>query len=327
MERGHAIRRWLTVVSLAALFAAIFLARLIGASPALLLEFRLPQAIAAALAGAALAVSGLQMQTVFQNPLAGPWVLGLVAGAQLGVTILIVSGAAFGLHFSGVLSPVSLSGITIAAGLGSLLALLAALALARHVGSAALLVCGLLFGAVIDGIRGFLIHLVNVKYELLFLSWNQAGFGGVTWSQLTVFGVAVAAGIALAMLLSKSLNGLLLGATYGRSLGISLTVTRRLSMLSTVLLGGSATAFCGAVLFIDLAVPHLCRGLLRTADHRRLVPAAALVGASMALFADAGASLAPGGEVLPVNIMTCLLGGPVVVGVLLRGERGVARAS
>jgi iron complex transport system permease protein len=298
---------------------------LAGLSSDLVREFRLPQAIAAALAGAALAVSGLEMQTVFQNPLAGPWALGLVASSQLAVAALVVSGAVFGLQLSGALSPVSLSGITIASALGGLTALLGALKLARHVSNATLLICGLLFSAIADGIRGFLLHLVDVRYELLFLSWNQAGFGGVTWSQLAVFGVAAAAGLSTALALSKSLNGLLLGNVYARSLGINLTVTRRLAMFSTILLAGSATAFCGAVLFIDLAIPHLCRGIFRTSDHRFLVPAAALMGACMALLADAATGLLQGDEALPVNIVTCLLGGPVVLWVLLRGERGKAR--
>jgi ABC-type Fe3+-siderophore transport system permease subunit/ABC-type Fe3+-hydroxamate transport system substrate-binding protein len=293
----------------------------------LLREFRLPQALAAALVGAALAVSGLQMQTIFQNPLAGPWALGLVAGSQLAVAALIVSGAVFGVRLSGALSPVSLSGITLAAGIGSACALAIALKLARHVGPATLLICGLLASATADGVRGFLIHLVDIQYELLFLSWNQAGFGGITWVQLRIFAVAVAIGLALAVALAKSLNGLLLGHEYARSVGINLTVTRRLSMVSTVLLAGAATAFSGAVLFIDLAVPHLCRGLFRTADHRFLVPATALTGAIVALVADSMIGLMPGDAAVPINIILCLLGGPVVLWVLLRGERGGATAT
>jgi iron complex transport system permease protein len=128
--------------------------------------------------------------------------------------------------------------------------------------------------------------------------------------------------LLLAAGLSKSLNGLMLGNEYARSLGINLTITRRLTLASTILLGGSATAFCGAVLFIDLAIPHLCRGVFRTADHRFLVPAVAIAGACMALLADAATGLLQGDEVLPVNIVTCLLGGPVVLWVLLRGETG-----
>ena len=344
MEYRNNTRQVLWLAALIALAIAAFMARLsvgpsiaswaqmlqiltggprpAGVSPELLLEFRLPQAIAAGLAGAALALSGLQMQTVFQNPLAGPWVLGIVAGSQFGVTLLVVSGALFGLQLSGALSPVSLSGITAAAGIGGLFALAGALKLARHVSSVMLLVCGLLFSSILDGLRGFLIHLVDVRYEMLFLSWNQAGFGGVTWPQLRVFGLTVLAGCLLAIGLSKSLNGLLLGSEYARSLGINLTRVRRLSLLSTILLGGAATAFCGAVLFIDLAVPHFCRSLFRTTDHRILVPTTVLVGASMALLADSAVGLMQGNEVLPVNIITCLLGGPIVLWVLLRGERG-----
>jgi iron complex transport system permease protein len=147
----------------------------------------------------------------------------------------------------------------------------------------------------------------------------------VTWPQLSIFGAAMTAGAALAVAIAKDLNGLLLGNESARSLGIRLVSTRRLSMLSAVLLSGSATAFCGAVLFIDLAVPHLCRGVFRTSDHRFLVPATALTGACLALAADSVAGLMPGDEVLPVNIITCLLGGPVVLWVLLRGDRGPAR--
>jgi iron complex transport system permease protein len=298
-----------------------------GGATELLREFRLPQAIAAALAGAALAVSGLQMQTIFQNPLAGPWALGLVAGSQLGVTLLIVSGVVFGVQLSGVLNPVSLSGITLSAGVGSACALAIALKLARHVGPGMLLICGLLASATVDGVRGFLIHLVDVRYELLFLSWNQAGLGGITWGQLRIFALAAAIGLTLAVALAKNLNGLLLGHEYARSTGVNLTATRRLSMVSTVLLAGAATAFSGAVLFIDLAVPHLCRGLFRTADHRFLVPATAMTGAIVALVADSVSGLLPGDSALPINIITCLLEGPVVLSVLLRGEWGRRAAS
>lgn len=345
---GHErIRQRVTLAGLAVLLLAAFAARLTvgpsetpwqdivlvltgdaaaSGSAELMAEFRLPQALAGALAGAALALSGLQMQTVFQNPLAGPWALGLIAGSQLGVALLIVSGAVFGLQLSGALSPVSLSGITLAAGAGACGVLALALKLARHVSAATLLICGLLFSAALDSVRGFLIHLVNIRYEMLFVSWNEAGFGGITWSQLQVFSVAVLAGAALAFALSKSLNGLLLGGDYARSIGISVTATRRLSMLSTVLLAGTATAFSGAVLFIDLAVAHFCRGLFRTGDHRFLVPATALVGACVALVADTAVGLIPGDERLPINIVTSILGGPVVLWVLLRGERDRAPA-
>lgn len=318
------------VYALGVLLATVFVVRLlIGPtgingpqtlfSPAVV-DFRLPQAIAAALAGAALAVGGLQLQTLLQNPLAGPWVLGVVAGAQLAVATLVVSGAVFGLQLSGVLSPVSLSGITTAAAVGAAVALACALRVARVVDGATLLLCGLVAAVIATGIRGFLLHLVPVQYELLFLSWNQAGFGGVTWLQLRIFAAAVLVGLVLAAAMAKQLNSLLLGADYARSLGVNPVTARRLVLLATVLLSGAATAFCGAVLFIDLAVPHLCRGLLQTADHRRLVPATALLGAIVALSADSVVGLFPGGRVVPVNIITCLMGGPVVLWVLIRGE-------
>jgi iron complex transport system permease protein len=346
MNGSAARRESATLVMLAAITFAVFAGRLAvgpstspwidvwrlltgddGGATGLLREFRLPQAIAGALAGAALAVSGLQMQTIFQNPLAGPWALGLVAGSQLGVTLLIVSGAVFGVQLSGLLSPVSLSGITLAAGIGSACALAIALKLARHVGPGMLLLCGLLASATVDGVRGFLIHLVDVQYELLFTSWDLAGFGGITWQQVRMFAFATAIGLALAVALAKNLNGLLLGHEYAQSAGINLTATRRLSMLSTVLLAGAATAFSGAVLFIDLAIPHLCRGLFRTEDHRFLVPATAMTGAAVALLADSVIGLLPGDNALPINIVTCLLGGPVVLWVLLRGERRRGAAS
>lgn len=295
-------------------------------SAELLWQFRVPQAVTAALAGAALAVSGLQMQTVFGNPLAGPWALGLVAGAQFGAACFVVSGAVFGLQLSGTLSPVSITGIAIAAAVGAVVALAVALRLARHVSSATLLVCGLLASATIDGLRGLVIHLADIRYELLYVSWNDAGFGGVTWGHLQVFAVAATLGLLLAVVISKQLDGLLLGARYARSLGINVVTTRRMAMLSTILLAGATTAFCGAVLFIDLAVAHFCRGVFRTAEHKFLVPATALIGATMALAADGAIGLLPAGNRLPVNIITCLLGGPVVAWVLLRSEARTVRA-
>jgi len=282
-------------------------------------KFRVPKALTAALAGAALAVSGLQMQTLFRNPLADPFVLGVSSGASLGVALVVLSvGAAGRLLIEG-LGLFGDLGLAAAASAGAALVLAAVLFVARRVqNTLSLLILGLMFGYLTSALVSLLIYFSAPERVQAFSLWSAGSFGGVTWSQMRVFAPAVLAGLGLALILPKPLNAFLLGETYARSLGVNVPRVRRLILLSASLLAGVVTAFCGPVGFIGVAVPHLCRSLFNTGDHRVLVPTSLLLGATVALVADLIAQLPGSGQVLPVNVITSLFGVPVILWVLVR---------
>jgi iron complex transport system permease protein len=305
---------------------------LTGAEPAkatwatIIQDFRLPKALAAVLSGAALAVSGLQMQTLFRNPLAGPYVLGVSSGASLGVAVVIL---ALGTTGSVMLAGVGLLGdfgMAVAACLGSALVMGIVLLAARRVeSSVTLLILGLMFGYAVSSVVSLLLHFSLAERVQAYVNWTFGSFGGVTWNQMGIFAPVVLAGLALAYLLAKPLNALLLGDAYAASLGLNVRRARVWIVMSTALLAGVVTAFCGPIGFLGIAVPHLSRGLLNTSDHRVLIPAAGLMGAAIALIVDLIAHV-PGSQiVLPLNAVMALIGAPVVIWVILR-QRSV-RAS
>lgn len=286
----------------------------------IVLLFRLPKALTALLAGAALAVAGLQMQTIFRNPLAGPFVLGINSGASLGVALVVLivgsgSGAAFiqGLGAAGQL------GMVAAAAGGSAAVLLLVLSFSLRVrGVMTLLVLGLLFGYAVSAVVSILIEFSTADRIQSYIVWTFGSFGGVTWGELAVFAPVVVVGVAVSQTSAKQLNALLLGEHYAASMGLNVRRARVLTILLTALLAGTVTAFCGPIAFIGVAVPHLMRSLFSTSNHRLLLPAVALMGSIAALVADIVSSL-PGSElVLPLNAVTALIGAPVVVWVILR---------
>ena len=286
----------------------------------IVLKFRLPKAITAALAGAALAASGLQMQTLFRNPLADPFVLGISSGASLGVTLVVlVAGVAGG---SSLLAGVSLVGdvsLAFASIIGSTLVLLLVMAVSRRVQSTmTLLILGLLFGYATSALVSVLLYFSIAERIQAYISWTFGSFGGVTWSQLQIFGPVVVVALILSHLLVKPLNAFLLGETYARSMGLNVGLARLGVITTSASLAGIVTAFCGPIGFLGVAVPHLCRSLFGTSDHRVLLPAVTLMGGILALGADLLAQL-PGSQLtLPLNAVTALLGAPVVAWVILR---------
>lgn len=286
----------------------------------IVLKFRLPKAITAALAGAALAASGLQMQTLFRNPLADPFVLGISSGASLGVALVVlVAGVAGG---SSLLAGVSLVGdvsLAVASILGSALVLLLVMAVARRVQSTmTLLILGLMFGYATSALVSVLLYFSIAERIQAYISWTFGSFGGVTWSQLQIFGPVVLTALLFSHLLVKPLNALLLGETYARSMGLNVRLARLGIIATSASLAGVVTAFCGPIGFLGIAVPHLCRSLFRTSDHRLLMPAVVLLGGILAVAADLLAQL-PGSQLmLPLNAVTALLGAPVVTWVILR---------
>ena len=284
----------------------------------IVLNFRLPKALTATLAGAALAVGGLQMQTLFRNPLADPFILGINSGASLGVALIVLStSAATGfLASTDFLKSISRIGAAI---LGAGVVMMLVIAVAQRVRSnMTLLILGLMFGYATNALVSLLLYFSVPEQIQAYITWTFGSFGGVTWVQLRLLAPVVLLGLTLAYLLIKPLNALLLGEAYARSMGLTVAWARLWIIVSTALLAGAVTAFCGPIGFLGVAVPHLCRALLNTSDHRILVPATIMMGGTIALIADVVAALPGSSIVLPLNAITALLGAPVVLWIILR---------
>jgi len=288
----------------------------------ILFKFRLPKALTAVLAGAALSVSGLQMQTLFRNPLADPYILGISSGASLGVALLVLGGVTVsGAAFLGGLGLLGSFGIVVAASLGAGSVFALVIFIARRVSnSVTLLILGLMFGYITGAAVSVLLYFSAPQQIQAYLSWTFGSFGGVTWDQLTALAPVVGVGMALAALTVKPLNALLLGEHYARSMGVNLRRARLLILVSASLLTGAVTAFCGPIGFLGVAVPHLARAGQRGADHRALMPLCALLGASLALVFDLIAQLPGGNVVLPLNAVAALFGAPLVLVIILRRQ-------
>ena len=277
-------------------------------------DIRLMKAVVALVAGAALAVSGLQMQTLFRNPLAGPYVLGVSSGASLGVALFILGAPMLGLTGHAWLSSLGVAGAAWI-GAAATLALVAAIS-TRIKDIMVILILGIMISSGVSAIVQILQYLSAEEALKSFVVWTMGSLGDVTATQLALLLPAVAAGAALGVAAIKSLNMLLLGENYARSMGLDLRRSRSIILLSTTLLAGTVTAFCGPIGFIGLAMPHVARVIFRNADHRSLMPAAALTGAASLLLCDMVAKLLA----LPVNSITALLGIPVVVWVVVRNR-------
>lgn len=277
-------------------------------------DIRLMKAVVALVAGAALAVSGLQMQTLFRNPLAGPYVLGVSSGASLGVALFILGAPMLGLTGHAWLSSLGVAGAAWI-GAAATLALVAAIS-TRIKDIMVILILGMMISSGVSAIVQILQYLSAEEALKSFVIWTMGSLGDVTATQLALLLPAVAAGAALSVAAIKSLNMLLLGENYARSMGLDLHRSRSIILLSTTLLAGTVTAFCGPIGFIGLAMPHVARVIFRNADHRTLMPAAALTGAASLLLCDMVAKLLA----LPVNSITALLGIPVVVWVVVRNR-------
>ncbi|MEH2259500.1 iron ABC transporter permease [Nostoc sp.] len=285
----------------------------------IIIKFRLPKALTATLAGAALGVSGLQMQTLFKNPLAGPFVLGISSGASLGVALVVLTASATTPTLLADLGIISDFGLVIAASLGAASVLGMMLVVSRRVqDTMTLLILGLLFGYATSAIVSILLQFSSKERIQSYIMWTFGSFAGVTWKQLVVLIPVILLSLLGAVLQSKSLNALLLGESYARSLGLTVQKTRFSIITSASILAGAITAFCGPIAFLGVAIPHLCRSLFNTSDHRILIPSVTMMGAILALFADLFSQLAVSQVVLPLNAVTALIGTPVVTWVILR---------
>ncbi|MDO4758071.1 MAG: iron ABC transporter permease [Rikenellaceae bacterium] len=275
-------------------------------------SIRLLKAVVALLAGAALSVSGLQMQTLFRNPLAGPFVLGISSGASLGVALVLLGAPLLGWSGSTLFASLGVAG---AAWAGAALVLMLVAAVSRRVKDImVILILGMMCSSGVDAVVQILQYVSNEGALKSFVIWTMGSLGDVTTIQLGLLAIAVVAGLILAVAAIKPLNLLLLGENYARTMGLNIRRTRSLVFLSTTLLAGTVTAFCGPVGFIGLAVPHLTRMLFREADHRILIPASALMGSCVLLLCD----LVSKSLTLPINTVTALMGIPIVVWVVWR---------
>ncbi len=283
-------------------------------------ELRVPRALTALLAGMGLSVSGLLMQTVFRNPLAGPYVLGISAGASLGVAF-VVMGFSFVTGVGGFSTPGSWI-MVMAAWIGSGLVLLLILMVSFRVRDImTILILGIMFGSATSALVSVMQYFSTEAMLKSFMIWTMGSLGGVTRTQLNVMIPAVGGGLILSLISVKLLNVMLLGENYARSLGMNITLARILVFFSTSLLAGTITAFCGPIAFIGIAVPHLSRMLFRNADHIILMPATMLTGGIVMLGSDIIAQL-PGTESsLPINSVTALLGIPVVIWIVIRNQK------
>ena len=275
------------------------------ATAKIILNIRLIKAVVALLAGAALSVSGLQMQTLFRNPLAGPYVLGISSGASLGVALVVLAG--FG----------SSIGIAGAAWLGAALVLVVIAAVGHRIKDImVILILGMMFSSGVGAIVQILQYLSKEESLKAFVIWTMGSLGDVTFDQLAVLVPSIIAGLLLAVVTIKPLNLLLCGEEYAVTMGLNIRRSRGLLFLSTTLLAGTVTAFCGPIGFIGLAMPHVTRMLFRNSDHRVLVPGTVLSGAAVLLLCDLVSKM----FTLPINAITALLGIPIVVWVVLRNK-------
>ncbi len=280
----------------------------------IVLKIRLLKAVTALLAGSALAASGLAMQTLFRNPLAGPYVLGISAGASLGVALFLLGAPLLGIAGHSFIQSLGTAG---AAWIGSALVLAVVMAVSRRIKDImVILILGMMFSSGVSSVVEILQYLSNETALKSFVVWSMGSLGDVTGNRLMLMLPAVATGLVLSIAVIKPLNLLLLGENYARTMGLNVQRTRTLIFLATVLLAGTVTAFCGPVGFIGLAVPHLARMLFAAADHRILMPASMLTGAALLLVCDLLAKTLT----LPINTITALMGIPVVIFVVIRNR-------
>lgn len=286
----------------------------------ILFDIRIPRTLTALFAGMALSVSGLQMQTVFRNPLAGPFVLGISAGASLGVALLVLGSA--GIFGFVTLSALGSWAIAFSAWIGAGIVLFLILLVSVRVRDImTILILGILFGSATTAFVSILQYFSSETMLKSFIIWTLGSLGGVSKTHLAVLIPSTLAGLFIAVITSKQLNALLLGENYARSLGMNIPLSRFLIFLSTAILTGTVTAFCGPIGFIGIAVPHISKLLIKNADHRLLIPATMMLGGIFLLISDIISQL-PGYEsTLPINSVTALLGVPVVIWIVIRNQR------
>ena len=308
---------WISPDNLFALFSEDLSSIADSPSPIanILIHIRLPKMFTAILAGASLSVAGLMMQTLFRNPLAGPYILGVSSGASLGVA-LVTMVTSLPLTFRLIASsPNSL--IASSAIIGSMLTMMLVMLIAKRIRSnITLLIVGMMVGNIAGALVNLIQNFANPDSLKLFIVWTLGSLNSVSWDELPTLIIGIAIAAILVLMLIKPLNGLLLGEDYARSLGINIQRTRWMMVLASCLLAGSVTAFCGPIAFIGVAVPHIARGILTTSNHRLTVPASALIGANILLICDILCNL--GTYSLPISTVSALFGAPIILWIVLK---------
>lgn len=283
-----------------------------GINSEILLNFRLPKAITAILAGASLSVAGLMMQTLFRNPLADPYILGVSSGASLGVALVMMAATFLPIAFVS-----SGWALIVAAIIGASIVLVLVVGVSFKVNNAvSLLIVGIMFGTIAGSLVSVLQNFSNPDAIKLFVMWTFGSLSAVTWNYMQVLLPVVLVGLGFAFYLQKKLDGLLLGENYARGLGISIVKTRFIIVLATGLLAGGITAFTGPIAFVGVAIPHIARGLFRTSIHKILLPACVLLGASLLLVCDIISQMPT--YTLPINTISALFGAPIIIWIILK---------
>lgn len=284
----------------------------------IILSSRLPQAATALLSGAALAVSGLMLQTLFSNPLADPSILGVSSGASLGVAavMLISGGGIFALGIFGYMA------VVLAALVGALVVLAIIILFSTRIKSSVmLLVVGIMVGYLVSSLVTLLNFNARAEGVVSYIIWGMGDFSGVSQERLPIYALFILIGLVISFLLIKPMNALLLGERYSMNLGVNIRRTRVLLLLATGVLTAIVTAFCGPISFIGLAVPHIARLVFNTSNHKVLIPSTILLGAAVALFCNLLTNILSGGEVVPLNVVTPIIGAPVIIYVILNKKK------
>jgi len=286
----------------------------------IIVNFRLPKAITAILVGIGLSISGLLMQTLFRNPLAGPYVLGLSSGSSLGVAFVILGAGILPISLAEFL--LSSFGIILASCLGSFMVLLLVLSISKFLrDTMTILIAGLMFSSFASAIVSILTYFSSAEKLQKFTFWSMGNIGNVSWTNLLILFIAICIGLLISLFSIKSLDGLLLGENYAKSLGLNIKKSRRMIILATSILAGSITAFAGPIAFIGLAVPHLSKLIFQTSNHLILFWSTIIIGAIIMLFCDMVSQMPGFDFTLPINAITSLIGAPIVIWLLVRKNR------
>jgi iron complex transport system permease protein len=284
----------------------------------IVIQFRLPRAVNAIVSGGALGACGLLLQTLFRNPLADPYVLGVVHGGRVGAAVLVVLAGVAGNLYSDKFGWLGDLTLAVAAAAGSTLVMLAITIMARRVSTVTLLIFGLMLGYLCQGLVSVVLHFTDETQAGAFNAWNDGSYAGISTRQLQILIPLVIAGVAMAFALVKPLNALQLGENYAGSLGVNVLRVRIWAFVCTAILAGAVTAYCGPIAFVGLVVAHLCRILFQTSDHRILMPACVLMGGFMALSTDLVTHLPWSKHFLHLNAVNGLLGAPLVMLLIAR---------
>ena len=286
----------------------------------IIVNFRLPKAITAILVGIGLSISGLLMQTLFRNPLAGPYVLGLSSGSSLGVAFVILGAGILPLSLAEFL--LSSYGIILASCLGSFMVLLLVLTISKFLrDTMTILIAGLMFSSFASAIVSILTYFSSAEKLQKFTFWSMGSIGNISWPNILILFIAICIGLLISLFSIKSLDGLLLGENYAKSLGLKIKKSRRMIILATSILAGSITAFAGPIAFIGLAVPHLSKLIFQTSNHLVLFWGTIIIGAIIMLFCDMVSQMPGFDFTLPINAITSIIGAPIVIWLLVRKNR------